>query len=273
MEYPIGLEPESTRLDITAGTAPDDDGGKKAWWLGRDIVNPYKGLNESLLQLSRVLRKGPIHGVMGFSQGAALATMVASLLECAENPRKAQAVREQGLPVDAFLNLPHQRPLEFLVCFSGYRGTLQYYGSLYQWPLTTRSCHIIATMDNIVTSEKTEALADCFISPELFYHFGTHFVPRDLRITESIARFVVASLDNRCDSTDSCSEITSDAMTSTGSVSSGRTKSSTNSGYSSQSMHASYKKRRVLLNLTSRSIEQRKRRTQRTRNFDYMWAV
>ncbi|KAF9351644.1 Ovarian cancer-associated protein 2 [Mortierella sp. NVP85] len=52
------------------------------WWTSSPDTPQYKGFEESLAGLCEVLEKqGPFDGVMGFSQGAAMASMLQLLLE------------------------------------------------------------------------------------------------------------------------------------------------------------------------------------------------
>jgi hypothetical protein len=70
-----------------AVTKLDGDDGEPdawAWWRRKGDNEPfaYEGLEEGLARVAEVLRRdGPFDGVVGFSQGGALAGMVASLLE------------------------------------------------------------------------------------------------------------------------------------------------------------------------------------------------
>ncbi|THC96307.1 hypothetical protein EYZ11_004212 [Aspergillus tanneri] len=136
-----------------------DSTNNRIWWYGADDTYEYKYLNEALVEIARFLSANPVHVIIGFSQGAALAAMVVSLLECRSNLTKADAIRAQNLPVDVFLRLPTQYQLKTVVCFSGYRGTIQFYNSLYRWQLDTPACHVIGLLDTIVDAEKTIRLA------------------------------------------------------------------------------------------------------------------
>jgi pimeloyl-ACP methyl ester carboxylesterase len=82
--------PDVPGLDGTGGNAVTEVGGDDgepdawAWWRRKGDGEPfaYEGLEEGLARVAEVLRTdGPFDGVVGFSQGGALAGMVASLLE------------------------------------------------------------------------------------------------------------------------------------------------------------------------------------------------
>ncbi|KAF4222011.1 hypothetical protein CNMCM6805_002017 [Aspergillus fumigatiaffinis] len=169
----------------------DSDSTAMAWWYGRDNVSRYRGIENSLSFVARYIHGRPIHGIIGFSQGACLSGMICSLLECINDPQKAAAIRLQNLPVDDYLRLPCQEPLRFFIGIGGYRGTLQYYGSLYSSLIKTPSCHALASMDFVVEPFQTMNLAGCFSSPELVHFYGCHFVPRDRASVEALAHFAL----------------------------------------------------------------------------------
>ncbi|KAJ9312373.1 hypothetical protein DTO271D3_7389 [Paecilomyces variotii] len=204
LECPIGLEErrddDADDKDKNGQSTIEEeprDLSNRAWWYGRDTIHAYKGLEDSLSSVATFIRNRPIHGVIGFSQGAAMSGMITSILDCRDNPSKVAALRGQGLPVDDFLNLPGQHPLRFFIGCGGYQGTLKYYGSLYDWPIQTPSCHTIADIDGVVEDYRTINLARCFSSAKMVHYFGSHFVPRDRATVQTLASFAVK---NSCSS-------------------------------------------------------------------------
>jgi hypothetical protein len=154
-------------------------------------VNKYKGIELSLSCVAEYIHGRPIHAIIGFSQGASLAGMICSMLESRNHPDKIAAIRSQNLPIDDYLCLPGQDSLRFLIGLGGYRGTLKYYGSLYQWPMQTPSCHTIAEFDAMVDHCLTLQYAHSFCSYELVRYYGYHYTPRDRASVESLARFAL----------------------------------------------------------------------------------
>ncbi|RLL96532.1 hypothetical protein CFD26_101451 [Aspergillus turcosus] len=200
LEPPIGLDTDNCVEDEHGKqTRVAEDKPQQTalgWWYGRDTVSDYKGIEASLSFLAKFIHGRPIHGVIGFSQGGAVAGMVCSLIECLDNPEKVAAIRAQGLPVDNYLCLPGQERLRFMMAIGGYQGTLRYYGSLYQWPMQTPSIHTLASMDAVVEHHLSMDLARSFTSYEIVEYFGSHFVPRDPTSVNALARFAVnASID------------------------------------------------------------------------------
>lgn len=196
-EPPIGYGRDFTKRDEERGIEnavsgnDDSDAASLAWWYGLDNVSRYKGIENSLSFLANYIHGQPIHGVIGFSQGACLAAMVCSLLECIDNSERAAAIRAQNLPVDDYLGLPGQKPLRFLIEMGGYCGTAQFYGSLYLGKLNTPSCHTLASLDIMVDNFWTLDLARRFTSYEIVHYFGYHYVPRGHATVEALARFVL----------------------------------------------------------------------------------
>jgi hypothetical protein len=197
LEPPLGFgtddteENEKWNLHHAKNGVEDSAPTAMAWCHGRDTVSRYKGIENSLSFLARYIHGRPIHGIIGFSQGACISGMICSLIECRDDPEKAAAIRLQNLPVDDYLQLAGQEPLRFFIGIGGYRGTLQYYGSLYSSLIKTPSCHVLASMDFIVEHFQTMQLTECFSSYELVQFYGCHFVPRDRVSVESLARFAL----------------------------------------------------------------------------------
>ncbi|OZJ03028.1 hypothetical protein BZG36_03269 [Bifiguratus adelaidae] len=118
-------------------------------------------------------KKGPFDGVMGFSQGACLSSIITAILE-----RRDQ-------------KLLHP-PLKFAMFFSGFRPMDERYAYLYDDgpKLRTPTFHCIGQRDHIVTPERSETLIQCFEQPEVFYHPGNHYVPSYDGATRAIRIFL-----------------------------------------------------------------------------------
>ncbi|KAL4751909.1 hypothetical protein BDW72DRAFT_192420 [Aspergillus terricola var. indicus] len=191
--YPGGIEFIFPDAPFSFGGDGDELTGleSRAWWLNLDDVNHYIGLEETLIRLSESLNARPIHAAVGFSQGGALAAMITALCDASTNLKRRDALVKQGLPVESFLrNLPGQQPLSFVVCISGFRGTMKYYSSFYEPILSTPSFHIIAKLDTMVADIKSRDLVDVFQSPEVAHHGGGHYIPRDRALLETVGEFV-----------------------------------------------------------------------------------
>jgi hypothetical protein len=110
---PHRLSPADVPGAAPSPSAADDDDASEAfaWWRRRDPPPgappapvdgaAYDGLDEGLAAVARALRdEGPFDGVVGFSQGGALAALVASLLEPGR-PRAFASRRREALAAAA----------------------------------------------------------------------------------------------------------------------------------------------------------------------------
>ncbi|RAH77788.1 hypothetical protein BO86DRAFT_403418 [Aspergillus japonicus CBS 114.51] len=187
---PIDLDTNSTSFTTTSTSHPTN-ATRLAWWLNLDDTSRYIFLNDTVHYLSNFLDGKPIHAIIGFSQGAALAVMLAAMCEAAADPQRLQAIQTQNLPVDTFLqSLSGQQPLEFVLNFCGFRGTMEYYSILYTPALSTPSFHAIGVFDTMITAEESRELLEAFVAPEVRWFFGGHFVPRDAESTRQVVGFV-----------------------------------------------------------------------------------
>jgi predicted esterase len=198
---PIRLTPADESFLAGNGTSRDSEGkdteGEKeeidawAWWRRKGQGEPYtyEGIEQGLAHIASVLKEeGPFDGVVGFSQGAACAAMVASLLE----PKRREAFEAQY--ADGGMRFPESfeqdtgyvegtihPPLKFAVSYSGFaaRGKNPYH-AFYEPRIATPVLHFLGTQDVVVEEARSLALVDaCEQKAEKYvvYHPGGHFLP------------------------------------------------------------------------------------------------
>ena len=93
----------------------------------------------------------PIDGVLGFSQGAVLAGLVAAL---------------------------RTERLRFAICISGFPSRADAHRMLtLPGSIDLPSLHVYGEKDTWVSRERTRALADCFVGPRVVSHTGGHYFP------------------------------------------------------------------------------------------------
>ncbi|KAL8946079.1 MAG: hypothetical protein Q9222_007476, partial [Ikaeria aurantiellina] len=170
---PIHLEP----ADIPGFTASSDQEPEPAygWWRRKDIPDPnrnaeleiiYTNLQSGLACIAETIKsEGPFDGVIGFSQGACAAAMVASLLE----PHRPSAfsssmgaTEKEPYPPSFFLNPNNtttaiQPPLKFALIYSGFLAPGPRYSAFYNPPITTPTCHFLGQMDSVVEEGRGRA--------------------------------------------------------------------------------------------------------------------
>ena len=139
---------------------------------------------------------GGIDGVVGFSQGAAGAGMVASLLESSRQDAFAQALKATpqafGYPASwkKLLEELNQGPLVFAVSYSGFYAPNELYRGFYEPKISTPMCHFIGSLDSVVEESRSLALVDVCTDARKVYHPGGHFVPAGKEMAGVLVGFI-----------------------------------------------------------------------------------
>jgi len=167
---------------ISVAAQDGEDGDKWAWWRRDDATDEYLGLEETFSFLSEYLdAHGPFAGVIGFSQGAALAAMLAASLEPSRTAWKI-----------AGLTTTHG-PLAFAVCCSGFRAPGEMYRGFYEPPISTPILHVIGSLDTVVEEARSLALAEACSGNErqrMVYHPGGHYLPSSKTVVGPFVGFI-----------------------------------------------------------------------------------
>lgn len=139
---------------------------------------------------------GPFDGIIGFSQGGAMAGMIASLLE--ENRKDSfarfQAHGGMGYP-DAFASLKHPR-FRFVVSISGYATSHPAYRAFYEPYIETPSLHLLGSSDEVVGKNASMRLVESCQSPNketrpvVIWHPGGHSIPGGKPELDFIVQFI-----------------------------------------------------------------------------------
>lgn len=157
----------------------------RAWFL-YNAENPsdrsasqfdYVGLDQSISILKAELEQMPDHisnvSILGFSQGAVLAHVIASLAshdEILDSPwKKIQNFIFMG----GFPAKPSQLPQEHLQ------------------NLDVRSLHLIGSVDTSVPPNLGHSLSECFDDAQVLVHDKGHIVPQQSAVCSTIADFVL----------------------------------------------------------------------------------
>ncbi|KAI6046426.1 serine hydrolase FSH [Pisolithus marmoratus] len=168
IDAPIILQP----IDLDGGlsnviaASPDPALTPRAWWR----VNPERtrahGLEESLMVLRDVLRRDRFDGVFGFSQGAAMAALLAALLE---RPHAYEPFLVGG-------EAPHPR-FQFCVAVSGFKVSDPISDKIFGGSYETPTLHVLGKTDVVVVEERSKALLSVSANARVEVHEGGHFVP------------------------------------------------------------------------------------------------
>ncbi|KAJ9656183.1 Family of serine hydrolases 3 [Neophaeococcomyces mojaviensis] len=207
LSYPTG--PLKLRANDVPGfdaSRVDDPGDGVecyGWWRRSDTSNPpeYVGIEDGLAMVAETIKsEGPFDGVMGFSQGAAMAAMVTSLLEGESRKdafKAAQAKSKLTVPYPAsFASLDHP-PLKFCVSYSGFIAPGERYTGFYNPSIQTPMCHFVGSLDTVVEEARTNLLIDAAGGPQkttVVVHPGGHFVPNNRQYLDTVVAFIKAKM-------------------------------------------------------------------------------
>ena len=139
-------------------TGDGEDEGRRCWWASQGEPRRYVGWPQSLSALEAIWAdEGPFDGVLGFSQGACAAALLA-----AESQRRPD-----------WLVQPR-----FVICVGGFPARSVDEGPLMAGPaLPLPSLHIYGESDERVTPDRALALAARFEGAAVATHPGGHFAP------------------------------------------------------------------------------------------------
>ncbi|RAL06447.1 alpha/beta hydrolase [Aspergillus ibericus CBS 121593] len=191
-----GYEPTSTSTSDETSTSTSTD--SYGWFRRHSTTNPplYTDLHLGLQTIAEtILTEGPFDGVIGFSQGAAMAAIVASLLE----PGREEAVTrflDAGVPGVWWEEVRKVQPqMKFAVCYSGFRAPGPRYRGFYEPGVRTPVLHVLGSLDAVVEEGRSRALIEaCEVGGEakgrVVVHPGGHFVPAQRPYLDAVVGFV-----------------------------------------------------------------------------------
>ncbi|KAJ5624547.1 Serine hydrolase FSH [Penicillium lagena] len=210
--YPTGpLHLDPTDIPGHEPSSNKEEEGKieaYGWWRRSNTADPplYQGMEEGLAAVAKVLsEEGPFDGVIGFSQGAAMAGMVAALLEPGRQEAFAHFATDRKLGMafpEAFdPNTLQHPPVKFAICYSGFRAPGDRYRGFYERPhIQTPVLHVLGSLDAVVEESRSRALVDaCSGDPEkdgrVVWHPGGHFLPSQRPYLDAAVRFIREELE------------------------------------------------------------------------------
>jgi predicted esterase len=150
----------------------DDRGDVKYAGIGASAMR-YEGWSNTKTWLDSLFQQsGPFDGVFGFSQGAALTSLLVGL----RNPRDT----ESGISFN------------FAMMVGGFASNDSRHAELYQRKANygLPSLHIIGESDFVVPSSRSDHLAGFFKDPLILGHAGGHVIPADPLVRSSVVAFL-----------------------------------------------------------------------------------
>ena len=200
---PLRLRPSDIPGFHTSTASENEEVESFAWWRRSDDAEPilYVGFENGMARLADTLTSdGPFDGVIGFSQGACAAAMVASLLEGEERRSSFEKFHDShkfSIPFpSSFEKLDHP-PLKFLIPYSGFAAPGERYQALYNPPITTPACHFVGSLDTVVDESRSKTLIDACGGEEktqVVTHPGGHFLPNSKQYLNAVSDFIRSSL-------------------------------------------------------------------------------
>ncbi|EKM81246.1 hypothetical protein AGABI1DRAFT_112919 [Agaricus bisporus var. burnettii JB137-S8] len=166
-------------LSTTEPLEQDPELIARAWWQPNPERTKGIGLADSLAVVKDVLQKRKFDGVMGFSQGAAFAAIIAALLE---KPETYPPFLVDGKP-------PHP-PMQFCIAVSGFKLTDPICDPIFTPSFSTRTLHVLGRNDIIVIEERSRKLIDVSSNKRVEEHDGGHFVPSQGNWRKFLAEFL-----------------------------------------------------------------------------------
>lgn len=174
-----GGAPGSLRLPGFPGPCPPEE-QPRGWWFSEEAADVFsaleeptvcRGLEESLGTVAQALNKlGPFDGLLGFSQGAALAALVCAL----------------GQAGDLRFPLPR-----FIILVSGFcprgHGLKE---PILQSTLSLPSLHVFGDTDRVIPSQESVQLASQFPGAITLTHSGGHFIPAAASQRQAYLKFL-----------------------------------------------------------------------------------
>lgn len=182
--------------DVDGAKTDNEDPEAYAWWRRKGDAEPYRyeGMEIGFERIAEVIKeKGPFDGAIGFSQGAAAAGLIASLLESGRREAFEKAQPKGGMRYPesfekdtGYMTDVIQEPLKFAVSYSGFgAATNDLYQAFYEPKIKTPMLHFLGSVDTVVEESRSLRLVDACVTgrgvdggvARVVYHPGGHFLP------------------------------------------------------------------------------------------------
>ena len=150
-------------IDLVFVYAPSLSSGDFGWW--HEGLRGWERTREWAIEL---FSSQHFDGIFGFSQGAALAGMLAAVREAESAPLS----------------------FDLAIMVGGFTSPLPQHAHLFERKLTVPSLHVMGHSDGIVPMRDSLLLAERFSDPIVTEHGGGHVIPGDPAIAGRIAAFV-----------------------------------------------------------------------------------
>jgi predicted esterase len=162
------LETLGIQLVAPDATFPhQDDKELRQWWASRN-GDHCEGLDESLQMLKELWQSERFEGILGFSQGARVAHLLAVL-----------ANQENAFP-----------GLQYIILVSGYDAPLPLSWTI-ESPLDLPSLHVWGRTDKLITPQQSQTVMKHYRNAQYHEHHGGHHVPMRAADVEVYVNFII----------------------------------------------------------------------------------
>ncbi|KAI0883920.1 serine hydrolase-domain-containing protein [Annulohypoxylon maeteangense] len=181
--YPTGpfrLRPSDIPGYIPSDSVDEDEGDNWAWFQSI-ATGAYQGFASGMRSIATAIADaGGVDGVCGFSQGGAVAALVASALETPYREPSGTIAPDGDFEtswVPLLRAANNNAPLKFCVVYSGFYAPPPELQWLYTPPITTPTLHFLGSLDTVVEESRSQALVERCVDPTIRVHPGGHYVP------------------------------------------------------------------------------------------------
>ncbi|KAG1670653.1 Esterase OVCA2 [Nymphon striatum] len=182
---------------------PDDDTEtedtvQRGWWFNEPrkfsaitYCDTSMGMDESIEFVKKVLiEEGPIDGIMGFSQGAALAAIISSLKAKGESARfKRNLKLNPNSSSDGVFRSYIANTFWFTILVSSFKSRCSLHEDLYSPTIFIPSLHVYGEGDEVVHTDMSEEVCYHFDQPTRLIHPGGHYIPADSKVKQTYFDF------------------------------------------------------------------------------------
>jgi predicted esterase len=165
--FPTGIHKPSSSFSTNS------DEVETCWWNSNENYTKYHGLEDSVSYLKQYMEEnGPFHGILGFSQGALMAAIIASVVE----PK-----------------------VDYLVVVSGFMPRAQ--NAIDALSFAGPALHVIGLKDEIIKPDISNSLVTYLSTAysdeakgtvQVLEHDGGHFVPGKSEYITQIVAWIVS---------------------------------------------------------------------------------
>ncbi|PVU91735.1 hypothetical protein BB561_004242 [Smittium simulii] len=162
---------------------PGNEDTSRSWWIYQSAERKeVSGFENTLLYIQHIVKtRGPFDGIVGFSQGAILASILASIF----SRKDRGSIRFESQP-----------PLKFAIIIGGGKPENSSLLHYLDQKINCKTLIIIGKWDTVVASERALLLSELFDNPQIIYHDGGHIVPLTPYIIQETSKFLKTLADD-----------------------------------------------------------------------------